>query len=93
MTGTISEFGNDLEKSATKAADEAVDLAKQATGDKSFIDRARQVIEEAVDVTTDAIQKNPVAAAAIVGGVAATVAGAAYGVSKLREGAATTDKK
>lgn len=93
MTGTISDIGNDFENSASNAAGEAADLAKQAGGDKSFIDRARLAIEEAVDVTTDAIQKNPVAAAAIVGGVAATVAGAAYGVSKLRESAATTDKK
>ena len=90
MTGTISDISNAAEQTASKIAGEATDFAKEAGIDRSFIERAKEAIEDAVDLTTEAIQKNPLAAAAIVGGVAATVAGAAYGVSKLRDGSTTT---
>lgn len=74
-------------KAIGKAGDAANDLANEAaaaTGvDKSLIARAQEAIEQAVETTVSAVKENPVAAAAIVGGVAAVAAGAAYGISKL----------
>lgn len=74
-------------KTVGKAAESTSDLADNvadATGiDRNFIARAQEAIEQAVDTTVAAVKENPVAAAAIVGGVAAVAAGAAYGISKL----------
>lgn len=90
MTVTATDIGYEVDKHAAGLASDAEQLAKKAVGEQPLIDRARAAIEDAVDLTVTAIRENPVAAAAIVGGVAATVAGAAFGVSKLREGNATT---
>ncbi len=65
-------------------------FAEAAGIDKSLIARAQEAIEQAVETTVGAVKDNPVAAAAIVGGVAAVAAGAAYGISKL-SGAASDD--
>ena len=85
MTTTTSDFADQTLKS-TGLDTTTTNLA----GDKPLFDRAKAMIEDAVDLTVGAIKENPVAAAAIVGGVAATVAGAAFGVSKLRENTSTT---
>jgi len=54
--------------------------------EKSFIERAQEAIGSAVDSTVGAVKEHPAAAAAIAAGATAAVAGAAYGISKLREG-------
>lgn len=51
----------------------------------SLLGQAKDAIGQAVETTIGAVKEHPVAAAAIGAGVAATVAGAAYGVSKLLE--------
>lgn len=77
-------------QSIGRATDAASDAAEAAGIDKSLIARAQEAIEQAVETTVGAVKDNPVAAAAIVGGVAAVAAGAAYGISKL-SGAASDD--
>lgn len=57
-----------------------------AATDKTILAQAQDKLGSAVDTTVSAVKDHPVAAAAIAGGVAAAVAGAAFGVSKLREG-------
>jgi len=59
---------------------------------KSFLARAQEVIEDAVETTIDAVKENPVTAAVIAGGVAVAAAGAVYGVSRLLEPEATPAK-
>lgn len=54
-----------------------------AENEKSFLARAQEVIEDAVESTVDAVKEHPLAAAAIAAGAAVAVAGAAYGASKL----------
>lgn len=73
-------------KTVDHAAAAANDAAEAAGIDKSLISRAQEAIEHAVETTVGAVKENPVAAAAIVGGVAAVAAGAAYGISKLSNG-------
>ena len=51
--------------------------------EKSFFERAQDVIESAVESTVEAVKEHPSAAGAIAAGAAAAVAGAAYGASKL----------
>jgi carbonic anhydrase len=51
--------------------------------EKSFFERAQEVIESAVESTVEAVKEHPLAASAIAAGAAAAVAGAAYGASKL----------
>ncbi len=57
-----------------------------STLDTSFAARAKDRATAATDATITAVKDHPVAAAAIGAGVAAAVAGAAFGVTKLREG-------
>ena len=54
-----------------------------AEHEKSFLERAQDAIEDAVETTVGAVKEHPLAAAAIAAGAAAAVAGAAYGASKL----------
>lgn len=54
--------------------------------EKSFFERAAEVIEGAVETTVEAVREHPLAAGAIAAGAAAAVAGAAYGASKLLGG-------
>ncbi|MGY4396022.1 ElaB/YqjD/DUF883 family membrane-anchored ribosome-binding protein [Sphingomonas sp. UYAg733] len=85
MSDTTQDAGNAI-----------VDSAKEAAGEKSFLDQARAAVGSAVDSTIEAVgsafestveaaKENPVAAAAIATGAAAAVAGAAFGISKLLE--------
>ena len=74
---------------ATDAANDVANEAMNAVGDKGIFARAQEAIEQAVETTVSAVKENPVAAAAIVGGVAAVAAGAAYGISKI--GGSTDD--
>ncbi|WP_066648762.1 MULTISPECIES: hypothetical protein [Sphingomonas] len=77
-----------------ESANDLADNVSQATGiDRNLISRAQEAIEQAVDTTVAAVKENPVAAAAIVGGVAAVAAGAAYGISKLGTAAGETAPK
>jgi len=50
---------------------------------KSFLERAQQAVESAVETTLGAVKEHPATAAAIAAGATAAVAGAAYGISKL----------
>lgn len=73
---------------AKKKIGEAEDAAsafatKAVAEEKTLVARAQAAIEQAVETTVEAVKENPIAAAAIVGGVAAVAAGAAYGISKL----------
>lgn len=56
-----------------------------ASEEKSFFGRAQDAIESAVGSTVEAVKEHPAAAAAIAAGATAAVAGAAYGISKLRD--------
>jgi hypothetical protein len=58
----------------------------EKTTDQSFIAKVQDKASAATDATVTAVKDHPVAAAAIGAGVAAAVAGAAFGISKLREG-------
>ena len=60
--------------------------------EKTFIARAQEAIGSAVETSVEAVKEHPVAAAAIAGGVAAAAAGAAFGVSKLRENGGANTK-
>ncbi len=51
--------------------------------DKSFLERAQDMLEAAVETTMDAVKEHPLAAGAIAAGAAAAVAGVAFGASKL----------
>jgi len=51
--------------------------------EKSFLERAQDMLEAAVETTVDAVKEHPIAAGAIAAGAAAAVAGVAYGASKL----------
>lgn len=62
--------------------DKDIGQAKAEQG-KSFLERAQDAIEDAVESTVGAVKEHPLAAAAIAAGAAAAVAGAAYGASKL----------
>lgn len=85
---SATDFSKKTVGKGSDAANDLADNVSQATGiDRNLITRAQEAIEQAVDTTVAAVKENPVAAAAIVGGVAAVAAGAAYGISKL--GAAT----
>lgn len=53
--------------------------------EKSFLERAQDAIGAAVESTVEAVKEHPAAAAAIAAGATAAVAGAAYGISKLRD--------
>lgn len=84
--------------------EKTIDIASATTGGakptasetgnepKSFLERAQEAIEDAVETTIDAVKENPLTAAAIAGGVVAAAAGAAYGVSKLIESEETPAK-
>lgn len=50
---------------------------------KSFLERAQEAVESAVESTLGAVKEHPATAAAIAAGATAAVAGAAYGISKL----------
>lgn len=71
-------------------SDETTKSAKPE--EKSFVERAQETIGSAVGTTVEAVKEHPVAAAAIAGGVAAAAAGAAFGVSKLRDKGGTNTK-
>ena len=60
--------------------DETIKSAKSE--EKTFVARAQEAIESAVETTVEAVKEHPVAAAAIAGGVAAAAAGAAFGVEQ-----------
>ena len=57
--------------------------ANGAEYEKSFLARAQEAIESAVESTVEAVKEHPIAASAIAAGAAVAVAGAAYGASKL----------
>lgn len=57
------------------------DLKTQAM---SFLERAQEMIEDAVDTAVGAAKENPLAAAAIAASVVAAAAGTAYGISTMR---------
>ena len=61
---------------ASAASDSAKDLLAQA----------QTKVSDAITSALGAAMENPKTAAAIAAGAAATIAGAAFGVSKLREG-------
>lgn len=101
MTDTTTEATNgsaaktdSILHSATTSAQEAAKTATAAAQDaaktvtetsSSLYAQAKDAIGQAVETTIEAVKEHPVAAAAIGAGVAATVAGAAFGVSKLLE--------
>ncbi len=68
---------------ATDAASKKLSEAGEATSKAATA--AKEKISAATGTTVDSAKKHPVAAAAIVAGTAAAVAGAAFGVSKLIE--------
>ncbi|WP_374145624.1 hypothetical protein [Sphingomonas sp. 28-63-12] len=72
----IKTAGDDLAAALPSIADAKAEA-------KSFLERAQEAIEDAVESTVEAVKENPLAAAAIAGGVVVAAAGAAYGVSKL----------
>lgn len=76
-TGTGTGTGKDI----ADAMPRTDDLMAEA---KSFLERAQEVIEDAVETTVEAVKEHPLAAAAIAAGVVAAATGAAYGVSALR---------
>lgn len=81
-------------KKIGEAEDAAKDFATKAVAEeKTLVARAQAAIEQAVETTVEAVRENPVAAAAIVGGVAAVAAGAAYGISKLTSTGGEADAK
>ncbi|CAN5381322.1 hypothetical protein BH09PSE4_BH09PSE4_08220 [soil metagenome] len=74
--------------------DTNLSTAPAATIEKSFFEKAQEVLTDAVEDTIEAVKENPLAAAGIAAGVGAAVAGAAFGVSKLLgDDAPTTTKK
>jgi hypothetical protein len=60
---------------------------------KSFFSQAQAKVTEAVHAAIESAKENPKTAAAIATGAAAAVGAAAYGVTKLREGADADGKK
>lgn len=76
MTDTIND--NTVPASVNASIESASDEAK------TLLTRAQEAIGSAIETTVEAVKENPVAAAAIAGGVAAAAAGAVYGVSRLR---------
>lgn len=71
----------------TNASDTPATASTSASqNDKSFLEQAQEAIGDAFETTVEAVKEHPIAAAAIATGAAAAVAGAAYGISKLREG-------
>jgi len=70
-------------KTATTTAQEAAKTVVETSS--SLLTQAKDAIGQAVESTIEAVKERPLAAAAIGAGVAATVAGAAFGVSKLLE--------
>ncbi|WP_448501961.1 hypothetical protein [Sphingomonas sp.] len=89
-TETISTAANDAVETAenklskaTEAASKKLAEAGEATSKAATA--AKEKISAATETTVDSAKKHPVAAAAIVAGTAAAVAGAAFGVSKLIE--------
>lgn len=88
MTDTLNE-------TASAAVAKTADAAKEAVGEKGFLEKAQsklgaaydataEVVSAAYETTVEAVKERPVAAAAIGAGVAATVAGATYGAAKLK---------
>lgn len=71
----------------TPAKDATVADRAHAASDtaKELFAQAQAKVSEALSTAVGAAKENPKTAAAIAAGAAATVAGAAYGVSKLRE--------
>ena len=89
-----TDFSKNTVGKSGGANNDLADNVSQATGiDRNLISRAQEAIEQAVDTTVAAVKENPVAAAAIVGGVAAVAAGAAYGISKLGTATGETASK
>lgn len=81
-------------KKIGEAEDAAKDFATKAVAEeRTLVARAQAAIEQAVETTVEAVRENPVAAAAIVGGVAAVAAGAAYGIGKLTSTGGEADTK
>lgn len=80
---SATSTAQDAAKTATTAAQDAAKTIADTSS--SLYAQARDVIGQAVETTIEAVKEHPVAAAAIGVGVAATVAGAALGVSKLLE--------
>ena len=64
-------------------SDDKDSTATAPTHEKSFLERAQEALEAAVESTVEAVKEHPIAAGAIAAGAAAAVAGAAYGASKL----------
>ena len=92
MTDTTTT--EDTGKTATSTTESIIDQASAtaqeaaktvADTSASLLSQAKDAIGSAVETTIEAVKDHPVAAAAIGAGVAATVAGAAFGVSKLLE--------
>ncbi len=81
VDGTIEATSTGTGKDIADALPRTDDLM---AGAKSFLERAQEVIEDAVETTVEAVKEHPLAAAAIAAGVVAAATGAAYGVSALR---------
>lgn len=88
-TSTDAALKADREEAATileSTTAAAQDAAKTvADTSASLYAQAKDAIGQAVETTIEAVKEHPITAAAIGAGVAATVAGAAFGVSKLLE--------
>lgn len=78
-----SEDAATILESTTAAAQEAAKTVADTSA--SLYAQAKDAIGQAVETTIEAVKEHPITAAAIGAGVAATVAGAAFGVSKLLE--------
>jgi ElaB/YqjD/DUF883 family membrane-anchored ribosome-binding protein len=78
---TATATAQSAAKTATTTAQDAAKTVAETSS--SLFTQAKDAIGQAVETTIEAVKEHPVAAAAIGAGVAATVAGAAIGVSKL----------
>ena len=86
MTDTNQPNSSSAASEAAGSDTTLADRATAATGSaKDLLAGAQTKMSEAITSAVDAAKGNPMAAAAIAAGAAATIAGAAFGVSKLRE--------
>jgi carbonic anhydrase len=77
----MSEETDMADQASTETPSAAAPAAEPEV--KSFLERAQQAVESAVETTLGAVKEHPATAAAIAAGATAAVAGAAYGISKL----------
>lgn len=79
-TNNAAANGNKAADANQSAVDGALDTAK------TLVASAQETVTGAAGSVVDKVKENPKAAAAIAAGAVAAVAGAVYGVTKLREG-------